>query len=72
MSPRIALALDTICWVVATAILAVFGPTPLAIIVGVIGAFYLTWCVIVMIRIMKVEQSMIAFGHEIDDERDYD
>ncbi|KKM24508.1 hypothetical protein LCGC14_1604440 [marine sediment metagenome] len=62
MSPRLALALDTIIWVSATAALAIFVSTPLAILVGLIGVLYLSWCVVVMIRIMKVEQMMHRSG----------
>ncbi len=74
MSPRLALALDTIIWTCATAALFAFGFIKTAIVVGIIGTLYLAWCVVIMVRIMKVEQALPMLGEEfddLDDERDY-
>lgn len=56
MTPRVALALDTIIWACATAALFAFGFTWTAIVVSLIGIFYLSRCVVVMVHIMRAEQ----------------
>ncbi len=56
MSPRLALALDTIVWACATAALFAFEFTKTAIVVGLIGIFYLSRCVVIMVHIMRAEQ----------------
>lgn len=56
MTPRVALALDTIIWACAAAAAAVWGPTWLAVVVGLIGTLYIAWCVVIMVRIMRAEQ----------------
>ncbi|KKL93769.1 hypothetical protein LCGC14_1871390 [marine sediment metagenome] len=56
MTPRVALALDTIIWACATGALFAFEFTKTAIVVGLIGTFYLSRCVVVMVHIMKAEQ----------------
>ena len=74
MSPRLALALDTIIWTCATAALFVVGFIKTAMVVGIIGTLYLSYCVVIMIRIMKIEQVLPMLGEEfddLDDERDY-
>lgn len=56
MSPRLALAFDTIFWIGATAASVVWGPIWLAVVVGVIGTLYISRCVVVMVYIMRAEQ----------------
>ena len=56
MSPRLALALDTIIWACATAALFTFEFTKTAIVVGILGILYLSRCVVVMVHIMRAEQ----------------
>jgi len=64
MNPRLALALDTICWTSLTAALAYFGYTTAAFLVGGFAVFYVYRCVKVMLRIMQIEQRMQEFDAE--------
>ncbi len=73
MSPRLALALDTICWVCATVVAYVWGPVWLAILVGSVGVIYLSRCVFIMVHIMKAEQILVGYevNDDVDNDRDY-
>lgn len=61
MNPRLALALDTICWTSLTVGLAYFGYMLAAVLVGVFAGLYLYRCLKIMLRIMQVEQMMQQF-----------
>ena len=68
MKPRTALALDIVCWLGLTIGLLAFGHIKTAIVVGAFATVYLWRCVVAMLKIIKIEQTLHDFDH---DERDY-
>lgn len=69
MKPRTALALDIACWLGLTLGLLSFEHYKTAAVVGAFAIVYLWRCVVTMLRIIKIEQTLHDF--DVDDERDY-
>ncbi len=73
ITPKVALAIDALCWTGGSIAFFYFGWYWAAATTGAFGLVYMVRAVRVMLRIIKIEQEMKAFmlSEEIDDERDY-
>jgi hypothetical protein len=71
MTPKVALGIDAVCWVLATLAMWKWGSHSLAIVLGVFSVIYLYRCIKVMLQITKAEQMFQDTFDDFEDPRDY-